>query len=256
MTDSHAKRASSIDAARAAVPSLLDALSGFAPRALPISEREYLERVLDFTAWDGKNVEQLAVLERPILFGGTLADKKLHPVTLAANVAQPLRGEVAPERALFLRDMFRRHLADRVAGIHRWNFGEHIYRNMLVLPAHIPDRKSSGAASRRAKASARGREPRRRHSRQGYAARGRPLKLSALAVYLPRNLLTGVEFALALLFDEGRGYHKFLKPCALETCGGYFLRSDKDGRPAEYHNACRQKLRAKSRHKRRKLKEP
>ena len=221
MATAHRNRASSIATARAAVPALLESIAGFAPRALPITEREFLTRVLDFTAWDGENVEQLAALELPILFGGHLADRNKQPLPIDTGATE-LRAECTPERALFLRDMFRRHLAERIDGVHRWDFGQHIYRNMLVLPARI-----SSSEVR-----------------------------SALAVYLPRDLLTGIEYALALLFDRERGYGEFLRTCELETCRGYFLRSDKGGKPAKYHDACRKRLRAKSRHLRRKMQEP
>lgn len=219
MTISHRNRASSVAAARIAVPALLDSLAGFAPRALPITEREYLSRLLDFTAWDGESVEHLAALEHPILFGGTLADRNQRPLPIAT---EPHRSEVTLERALFLRDMFREHLAERVAGIRRWDFGKHhLYPNMLVLPARNAVPEGSGA----------------------------------LALYLPRDLFTGIEYALELLFDEERSSGDFLRPCEFESCGGYFLRSDKGGKPAKYHNACRKRLRAKSRHIRRKTRE-
>lgn len=196
-------------------------MAGFAPRTLGITEREYLSRVLDFTAWDGASVQQLAALELPIRFGGNLADRNKVSLPLDIGAAE-LPAKCTPERALFLRDMFRRHLADRIAGVHRWDFDRHIDRNMLVRPAGISSREVR----------------------------------SALAVYLPRDLLTGIEYALSLLFDQERNYGDFLRPCEFETCGGYFLRSDQGGKPAKYHDACRKRLRAKSRHLRRKTQEP
>lgn len=221
MTVSSRDQPSSYATARAAVPALLDTLAGFAPRAEPITEREYLSRVLEFTAWDGESASDLATLERPILLGGTLIERMNRAPTASPNVSEPVRAEVLTERALFLRDMFRRHLTDAMAGVQRWDFGKHIYRNMLILPARVHEQDVA----------------------------------SALAVFLPRDLFTAIEYSLALLFDEERGFADFLRKCELKTCGGFFLRSDKGGKPAKYHDACRARLRAKSRHLRRKTKE-
>jgi hypothetical protein len=71
------------------------------------------------------------------------------------------------------------------------------------------------------------------------------------------HLATGILYALSLLLDEESGASYAVGQCELEVCGGYFLRSGKSGKPAKYHDDCRKRLRAKSRHlKRREPQEP
>ena len=69
----------------------------------------------------------------------------------------------------------------------------------------------------------------------------------------PNDIATAIDFALTLLTDSDRKLKDDLRKCQLETCGGYFLieRNRSGGQPSKYHDECRSRLRAKSRHLRR-----
>lgn len=211
-----ARRKVDLPRARDGVLQALAALKGFATRLRPITERDYIGRVLEFARWDGSDLAKLSALEQLILIGGDHVDGKGNFIAPHEREHPSPITPRAPESAEFLRDMFRRHLTERLTKTSRWNFGEHVALGMVVMPAPS-NTKTDGRL---------------------------------LGLYLPKDIFVAIEYSLYLLNERDRPYGDDLRKCELPTCGGFFLldRNPKGGKPAKYHDDCRARLRAKSRH--------
>ena len=193
----------------------------------PITEQEYVARALEFSAWNGVDLEQLAKLDLLLQVGCRRVDRrrKALPPLPKASQLEKVRATISPtsqERAQFLRDMMRQRLAEILQGNSRWTFGRDPFGGQMVT-----------------------------------VARGNDPAGCTLWMFLPRDLLAAVEHALLLVSDSKRSFRADLQKCELPNCGGYFLRTynKKGGQPTKYHEDCRKRLRRKSRHIRRNSKE-
>lgn len=201
----------------------------------PISEREYIERALAFSTWNGETEDELQQHELALLIGCRALDR---------DYQQLARLPYAKLSATFIRK-----------GWSNPKFAHRTLRDCLahITAAHKPERRRMLELSgvRLTIGSEQQVDSVALWSGSGSARDGQ------LWMLFPLDLPTAVVKAVQLLADTTRPFGQQLAQCQLEGCGGYFIRqpTTKGGKPAMYHDQCRRKLRAKSRHIRRRQQE-
>lgn len=206
-----------------------------------ISERDYIERALQFASWDGTDEVRLLELDLLLQVGCVPVDSQGEPRPVEA--ADPVLDTITRtglRSARFYRDRLRNSLQHVV----RMAQGDAAYR------AALPKAKRAAASPIFTKI----------------------IKIGDLNLYgemvalhrgidqdggghrwllFPVDTQLGTLKALELLTDTKGPHFRALRQCQLPECGGYFLLPANPGRgqPTKYHPECLRRERNKNRHK-------